>query len=131
MKKILFLLAATVMVSIITASVLSPAKQSSEKDSTTLTTTTIPDDVQLILNKSCMDCHANGGSHMAMSMLNFSEWDNYKPGKQAKKAGAICYMISKEKMPPKSFRKNNPDAILTQAQKDLICKWSETLNQNK
>jgi hypothetical protein len=40
-------------------------------------------------------------------------------------------MLSKEKMPPKSFRKSNPDLIPTQAQIDAICKWSEKLNQNK
>jgi hypothetical protein len=78
-----------------------------------------------------MACHAEGGSHMAMSMLNFSEWGKYDVDKQAKKAGAICYMLSKEKMPPKSFRKSNPDLIPTQAQIDAICKWSEKLNQNK
>jgi hypothetical protein len=68
---------------------------------------------------------------MAMSMLNFSEWENYESGKQAKKAAAICSMLSKEAMPPKAFKKANPDAIPTEAQKDTICKWSETLTQHK
>jgi hypothetical protein len=78
-----------------------------------------------------MDCHATGGNHMAMSLLNFSGWDKYKPGKQAKKAGAICYMISKGSMPPKSFRDANPEAVPTADQKDAICKWSGTLKQKK
>jgi cytochrome c5 len=131
MKKIHVFLAATVMASILTASVLSPVNPTGKKSTTSMTADSIPADLQLIFKKSCMDCHATGGSHMAMSMLNFSDWNNYEAGKQAKKAGAICYMISKGSMPPKSYRAANPDAIPTEAQKDKICKWSETLKQKK
>ena len=78
-----------------------------------------------------MDCHATGGRHTAMSKLNFSKWDKYKSRKQAKKSAAICRMITKEAMPPKSFRESHPNAIPTETQKDLICKWSKTLATEK
>src|SRR4030066_138609 len=125
-----FFLTATVMVSILTASVLSTVNQTVKQMAIPMMTDSIPGDLQPIFKKSCMDCHATGGSHMAMSMLNFSDWDNYEAGKQAKKAAAICSELSKEAMPPKSFRKANPDAIPTASQTEKICKWSQSLTQN-
>jgi hypothetical protein len=78
-----------------------------------------------------MSCHATGGRNLAMTKLNFSDWDNYEPGKQVKKAAAICKRITKGTMPPKSFRVSNPDAIPTASQKEMICTWSGTLTQKK
>ncbi len=131
MKKIYFLPVATLMVVFLTASVISRVGQSVKKSTTSITSDSIPEDLQQIFKRSCMDCHATGGSNMAMSVLNFSEWGDYKPGQQVKKAEAICKIISAENMPPKSFRKAHPDAVPTEAQKDSICKWSATLTQNK
>lgn len=91
----------------------------------------IPDDVNAILKASCMDCHATGGKGMAMSKVNFSEWDNYDPSKQAKKAEAICNVVTKGTMPPKSYKESHPQAVLTDEQKELICKWSEGLAETK
>jgi cytochrome c5 len=131
MKRTHFFLTAAVIAIFLTASVLSPVNLSCKKSKIPMVTDSIPGDVQLIFGKSCMACHANGGNHMAMSMLNFSDWKNYEPGKQAKKAAAICDKISKGAMPPKSFRESHPDAVPTEAQKDTICMWSETLAQKK
>jgi cytochrome c5 len=127
MKKTFLFLMMAVMFSILSASVLSPAKSVSKKSVTTITTTSIPDDLKVIFKNSCMDCHATGGKGMAMAKLNFSEWDNYAPEKQAKKATAICNVITKGSMPPKSYKESKPDAVPTASQKELICKWSETL----
>jgi cytochrome c5 len=131
MKRTHFFLTATVMALILTASVLSPVNPTGYKSTTPMITDSIPGDLQLIFSKSCMACHASGGNHMAMSKLNFSEWANYEPAKQAKKAEAICNVLAKGAMPPKSFRQSHPDVIPTEAQKDTICKWSETLAQKK
>jgi cytochrome c5 len=113
---------------VLTVSVLSPAQFTGIKSTTQMTITSIPDDVEVIFKKSCMHCHASDGKSIPMAKLNFSNWDNYKPGKQAKKALAICKIITSGAMPPKSFREKNPDAIPTASQKSLICKWSETLS---
>jgi cytochrome c5 len=130
MKKIYFLLMTTTVVIILTASVLSDINPSDKKIAKAITTAPIPDAVQQIIKKSCMDCHATGGSSGAMLVLNFSEWENYKPGKQVKKAEAICNIVSKGDMPPKSYRNAHPDAIPTEAQQDTICMWSATLTQH-
>jgi len=60
-------------------------------------------------------------------VLNFSKWDQYKTAQKAKKAAAICVMITKGVMPPQSFQKANPMTVLTTAQKELICNWSRTV----
>ena len=93
-------------------------------------TQSIPDDVMVAVKNSCMACHATGGKSMAMAKVNFSEWDTYPAAKQAKKAEAICNVITKGTMPPKSFKASHPDAVLTDAQKDMICKWSKSLAAN-
>ena len=131
MKKTYFFTAIAIVALFLTASGLSPVNPSCNKNTASTTADSIPGDLQLIFKKSCMDCHSTGGRQMAMSALNFSEWGNYAPGKQLKKASAICKEISDEAMPPKSFRKAHPEAIPTEAQKDSICQWSATLNQNK
>lgn len=131
MKKIYFLLATTMMILILTASILPRVEPSDKKITKSVTTDSIPGDLLQIFKKSCMDCHANGGSHIAMSVLNFSEWGDLKSGQQVKKAEAICTMISKGSMPPKSFRNAHPDAVPTEVQKDSVCKWSTSLTQNK
>lgn len=115
----------------LSASVLSPGQLTGKKSTTLKTNSSIPDEIKVIFEKSCMDCHAPDGKKLAMKHVNFSEWDNYKPAKQAKKAAAICKMITKKAMPPKSYRAKYPEAIPTATQKDMICKWSKTLALKK
>jgi len=131
MKKFFLFLVVAGMFLTFVASDLSLTDLPGKKDTTPATVTSIPDDLNIVFKNSCMGCHATGGKTMAMAKLNFSEWDNYASDKQAKKAAAICKMISKGKMPPKSFRASHPEAIPMASQNDLICKWSKTLTQKK
>ncbi len=85
----------------------------------------IPEDVLVVLNNSCGKCHNQGGSGAALANLNLTKWDNYDAVKQAKKAEAICRTITTGKMPPKSFLRKNPQAVLTDQQKTLVCNWSK------
>lgn len=89
----------------------------------------IPEDVMNVFTNSCAKCHAAGGSGIAMANLNFSKWGSYDTVKKAKKATAICSAVKRDAMPPKSFLNKNPNAVLTSLQKDLVCKWSESLLQ--
>ena len=131
MKKNYLFTGVAVSLLLLATSVLPPVKAKGEKSATPFAVVSIPDDLKTIFEKSCMSCHATGGRNMAMAKLNFSNWDSYESDKQAKKAAAICKMITKGAMPPKSFRASNPDAIPTAAQKDMICTWSGTLTQKK
>lgn len=85
----------------------------------------VPEDVLVVLNNSCGKCHNQGGSGAALANLNLTKWDNYDAVKQAKKAEAICRTITTGKMPPKSFLRKNPQAVLTDQQKTLVCNWSK------
>lgn len=89
----------------------------------------IPDNLKIVFKNSCMTCHSDNGGGMAKANLNFSKWDTYTPEKQVKKAVEICKVVSKGSMPPKSFIKSHPEAVLSDEQKALICKWGESLKK--
>jgi cytochrome c5 len=131
MKKTYLYLIKIMLFLLLTIPFLSPAQPAVKKSTAAVTVSSIPDDLELIFQKSCMDCHATDGKAMAMAKLNFSDWDNYKAGKQTKKAVAICKMISKGGMPPKSYREKHPENIPTASQIELICNWSKTLAAKK
>jgi mono/diheme cytochrome c family protein len=114
---------------LLTSAVLSPKNPVMKRSDTELSSVAIPENVHSILKNSCMGCHAADGNKLAMTKLDFSKWDQYKPKKQVKKTAAICEMVTKGKMPPKSFRESHPEKIPTAAQIDEICKWSETVTK--
>jgi hypothetical protein len=88
---------------------------------------TIQVDIFKIFQNSCTDCHAKGGKKMAMSHVNFSEWDSYPAIKKADKAADIVKMLQKGKMPPKLYRESHPENIPTPAQIESIAKWADSL----
>lgn len=87
----------------------------------------IPESVMKIAQKSCVDCHTAPGKCMAKTFLNLSKWDQMTPKKQAHKAGAMCYMVTRGKMPPKKYRKNNPDGVPSKEEIATICDWSKSI----
>ena len=68
---------------------------------------------------------------MAISKLNLGEWDKLSPEKQADKAKKMCDMVTKEKMPPKKFRKSNPNDVPTKEEATVICDWAQSLQADK
>lgn len=91
----------------------------------------IPSDLKSVFQSSCMPCHSIGGKKMASALLDFSKWDKYRPGTQVKKGKEICKVITKNKMPPAPFTDANPELVLTQSQKDNICRWTESMKKRK
>lgn len=87
----------------------------------------IPDEVLMIAKKSCVKCHAEPGKTLALSHVNLSKWDSFTAEKQASKAAAMCNMVTKGKMPPKEFKKENPEFVLTQDEIKIICDWSASI----
>jgi hypothetical protein len=127
MKKIHLIAPLMIVATIATIMIFSPSKVASQQK-LALTGNVIPDEVSQILHNSCAACHDAGGSRMAMSMWNLSEWGKYPAEKQAKKATAMCNAITKGNMPPGSFKRSNPDKIPTASQIEIVCKWANTLN---
>lgn len=89
--------------------------------------TTIPDSVFAVFQKSCMDCHSDDGSAMARGKVNFSKWETYDAAKKVKKAGAICEELSDGSMPPKGWKKSNPDDVPTQSEVVRVCNWVKSI----
>jgi len=87
----------------------------------------LADDVMKITVKICEHCHSEPGNPIALMHLNFSNWDKYSAEKQAAKAKAMCSMVTKDKMPPKSFRKTHPDEVQSQADNNKICNWAASI----
>ena len=91
--------------------------------------TKLPDSVLKFVQKTCMDCHADDGNFMAKGKVNFSTWEKYDSEKQMGKAKAMCKQLTKSAMPPKKWRKNNPDNVPTKADIDMVCRWANSLQK--
>ena len=91
----------------------------------------IPESVMKIAGKSCVKCHTEGGNGMALMHLNLSTWNKFSPEKQASKAKDMCKMVTKGKMPPKSFRESHPDGVPSEAEIKTICDWAASIQVAK
>ena len=128
MRKTLAITASVIMIAIVITMFTTPTRAISSSDSSSPTlTSSIPDSVNSIFEKSCYPCHSAPGKSMAMSKVNFDKWETYKPEKQEDKAEDICEEVTKGAMPPKSFRSNNPEKVPTPAQVQTICNWAASM----
>jgi hypothetical protein len=93
--------------------------------------TPIPENVMKIAEKSCVSCHSEPGNTEALSRLNLTNWNNYSPDKQASKAQSMCIMISKDKMPPVTYRGTHPESVLTTDEIKTIYAWAQSLQNAK
>jgi hypothetical protein len=107
----------------------------------------MPDSVQRILQKACYDCHSNNTRYPwynniqpvawwlhhhineGKSELNFSEFGSRAPEKQVKKLKKITEAVQQGWMPLSSYTWIHKDAILTDAEKNLIIDWASNLSQ--
>ncbi|MGH2574165.1 MAG: heme-binding domain-containing protein [Ignavibacteria bacterium] len=106
---------------------------------------TVPANVRSILERSCYDCHSNHTkwpwySNVApvswlviddvkegRSKMNFSEWGKLSPAKQELRLENICEEITEGKMPLPNYLLIHKEAELTQSDKDILCKWSQSM----
>ena len=100
-----------------------------QKEESKTESSTIPPNVQKVFQNSCFDCHTRGGKKMAMSHVNFSEWDKYSVEKKASKSADIVKMLKKGSMPPKLYRQSHPEKVPTPDQVALILEWADALNK--
>jgi cytochrome c5 len=126
MKKLIPLACGIAVILIVTTLILNPltvnsAQQGNEKG------TAVPANVMKITEKSCVKCHAEPGTMMALSHLNLTKWDNFTAEKQGERAASMCNMVTKGKMPPKGFLEKNPGTVLTQDEIKTICDWSVSI----
>jgi Haem-binding domain len=107
----------------------------------------VPSDVQLILDRSCRDCHTSEtvwpwysnvfpinwflASHVedGRRQINFSDWGALTPAKQVHKLEELCDQVKQGDMPLKTYLPLHPSAKLTDADRKRLCQWSEQLRQ--
>ena len=108
----------------------------------------IPQNIQVLLIKSCYDCHSNNTHYPWYSKiqpgswilekhikegkkdLNFSEFGNYSKRKQKSKFKSIASQVRDHKMPIASYTLIHRNAKLSKVEKQQIMKWSTNLRDS-
>lgn len=100
-------------------------------------------EVGAIFDRACNDCHSSKTdwpwysqiapvswwlkSHVedGRRQLSFSEWGTYPQRKAGRKLKEICDQVEAGEMPLKSYLLMHPAARLSDADKKLICDWTD------
>jgi hypothetical protein len=108
----------------------------------------VPADVQTILEKACNDCHSNNTKYPWYSNiqpvawwldkhvvegknhLNFDDFTSYRIAKQYKRMDDCIEEIKEGGMPLSSYTWIHKDAILTDAEKQIIYDWCNTIRDS-
>ena len=107
----------------------------------------VPDSVQLILQKACMDCHSNNtkypwydniqpvawwlNDHVneGKRELNLSEFGSRTPEKQARKLKKLAKEVQEGEMPLDSYTWMHKEAVLTEREKNILIAWANNLSE--
>ena len=102
----------------------------------------VPEQVDAILNRSCVDCHTNKtvypwyskiapvswwlGNHISEGRreLNMSVWNTYSPKKKANKLNEICEQVESGEMPLPSYLWIHRYAVLKDGETKTLCDWA-------
>jgi hypothetical protein len=108
----------------------------------------VPEDVQLILQTSCYDCHSNNTKYPWYSNIqpvawwlndhvlegkkeiNFSEFASYRIGRKYKKLEEIIEQVEEGEMPLSSYTVIHRNAILNKEQKLSLTNWATTIRDS-
>jgi len=103
----------------------------------------VPQDVRVIFNSSCDNCHSNQTrwpwySHIApvswivahdvqqgRKFMNFSEWQSYSPKKRDQKLEDICEQVLNGDMPDGKYLLIHRSARLSPEEKESVCRWAQ------
>ena len=104
--------------------------------------TQVPPEVNAVLERSCNDCHSNKtvwpwysaiapfswylvhDVNEGRAELSFSNWGRYPAKRTVRKLQEICEQIGNNAMPLKAYVLLHPDAKLSDAEKKLLCAWT-------
>ena len=101
-----------------------------------------PDEVKIILDKACYDCHSNNTKYPwyanfqpvawwldhhvdeGKGEINFDEFLTYPAKKARHKMEEVNEMVKEGEMPLNSYTWVHKDAVLTQAEKLVLAEWA-------
>ena len=107
--------------------------------------TQVPEHVNALLRRSCMDCHSNesrwpwysrvapmswvvaGDVQRARKVLNFSEWAvgaGQRPTTAIGFLSAMCAGVQQDRMPLPKYLILHPEARFSAADKKALCGWT-------
>jgi len=105
----------------------------------------VSDDVKIILDKACMDCHSNNTRYPWYSNiqpvawwlndhvidgkkeLNFDEYINRRPRFQYRRMEQTIDLVKKREMPLDSYTWTHKDAILSEEEKTKLFDWAQSV----
>lgn len=106
-----------------------------------------PENVALVLDKACYDCHSNTTRYPwyatiqpvawwldhhikeGKGEINFDEFLTYSPKKAKHKLEEVNEMVKEKEMPLESYTWMHKEANLTDAERLIIAEWAiETMN---
>ena len=108
---------------------------------------TVPDDVRMVLENSCYDCHSNltewpWYSRVApvswlvykdvkegRDELNFSEWGEYSVRRRNHKLEEIAEEVEEKHMPLDSYTWGHAEAKLSDEQREMLEEWAKSKMQ--
>ena len=109
----------------------------------------ITEEVDVILNKACYDCHSNKTNYLwyadvapvswfiahhineGKEHLNFSEWNAYNNFQKEYIIKGMYGEIKDNKMPLKSYTWMHPEALISRQEKEVLLAWAKSLNTKK
>jgi hypothetical protein len=101
----------------------------------------IPDRVQTVLRRSCMDCHSNetqwpwysyiapvswgvvGDVNNGRDHMNMSDW-HYTPEEGADLLDGMCKQVKRRRMPLTAYAWMHRDSRLSDAEVKELCAWA-------
>ena len=125
-----------------------PNKATAASPNDITTKYSVPDHVQVILKRSCYDCHSNTTSYPWYASvqpvgwwlnhhieegkreLNFSEFGTYPVKKAAHKLDEVVETVTKSEMPLGSYLWIHGEAKLSQPDAKVLTDWAEGLGKN-
>ena len=87
--------------------------------------TDVPEDVQAILDNSCLPCHGADGQGTAKLKWNWEKMPELTTSKQVSKLSKVVDEVNEDKMPKPKYLKKHPEAKLSDEQKKVLVDWAE------
>lgn len=145
MKKTLKLIAIVLFISFVAIQFYRPNRTNLQivEAETLEATAQVPETVAKILERSCNDCHSNKTIYPWYSNvapfswllaehiedgrrhLNYSVWATYDDKRKRKKLEETCEQIETGEMPHSQYLWLHADAKLSEADKKVLCEWTE------
>ena len=103
----------------------------------------LPAKVEMVLRRSCQDCHSNQTQwpwysyvapmswivahdvHAARRQMNFSQWSGYSEKQREQRLNGICEQVVNGDMPEGKYALIHRRARVSEDERAAICQWVE------